>query len=53
LIALVVIALVLKNTAIPDQAASKLKQEQEKQKLPPVFWACWVIVILVVSVEWL
>jgi fucose permease len=52
LIALVVIALVLKNTAIPDQAARELKQEQEQQKLPPIFWTCWAVVILVVSIEW-
>lgn len=52
LIALVVIAVFFKGTIIPAGSSHGVKQPANPQKLPGIFWVCWVVIILVVSVEW-
>ncbi|HSV85010.1 MAG TPA: MFS transporter [Levilinea sp.] len=52
LIALAVIAVFMKGTTVPEGGSTKLKQPARLQKLPGVFWACWIVIVLVVSIEW-
>jgi fucose permease len=52
LIVLITIAVVMKGILIPEGAADRVEKTRVRRKLPRLFWACWVVIVLVVSVEW-
>jgi MFS family permease len=52
LVGLVVIAFVLKGTQVAENGPVEQGVAVNRKGLPGLFWACWLVVVLVVAVEW-
>jgi MFS family permease len=51
-IALVIIAARFRNQPIPETRSAGFKHSPADRSLPAAFWAYWIVLVMVVSIEW-